>query len=206
MPAMTCFKLCCVQVWAMGCIFVEVCGGPLPYEKITTLAELTKEMLIKRRVTGKPTPTFEGSSSAGAVPGELQAFQSSSRGKCERSAKGRAWQGFKTPNWLKIARQLWSPVVWAFTIKIDPAARKPSSCWRWDRSRGVTRSAAVFFEGGKEGLERTSILSHVGKGHIQLLGPKVSDPMSLVDVVELMVSEHHMKIKKWHQRMMKIGD
>ena len=27
---------------------VEVCGGPLPYEKITTLADLTKEMLIKR--------------------------------------------------------------------------------------------------------------------------------------------------------------
>ena len=25
-----------------------MCGGPLPYEKITTLADLTKEMLIKR--------------------------------------------------------------------------------------------------------------------------------------------------------------
>eukprot|EP00435_Cladocopium_sp_Y103_P069746 s104_g33.t2 len=43
-----------IDVWAMGCIFVEVCGGPLPYEKITTLAELTKEMLIKRRTPSIP--------------------------------------------------------------------------------------------------------------------------------------------------------
>eukprot|EP00434_Breviolum_minutum_P014454 symbB.v1.2.012745.t1/scaffold886.1/size155167/1 len=38
----------------MGCIFVEVCGGPLPYEKITTLADLTKEMLIKRKSPSIP--------------------------------------------------------------------------------------------------------------------------------------------------------
>ncbi|CAJ1432116.1 unnamed protein product [Effrenium voratum] len=38
----------------MGCIFVEICGGPLPYEKITTLADLTKEMLIKRRTPDIP--------------------------------------------------------------------------------------------------------------------------------------------------------
>mmetsp|Transcript_62683 Transcript_62683/g.149583 ORF Transcript_62683/g.149583 Transcript_62683/m.149583 type:complete len:632 (-) Transcript_62683:45-1940(-) len=43
-----------IDVWAMGCIFVEICGGPLPYEKITTLADLTKEMLIKRRTPDIP--------------------------------------------------------------------------------------------------------------------------------------------------------
>ena len=43
-----------IDVWAMGCIFVEVCGGPLPYEKITTLADLTKEMLIKRKSPSIP--------------------------------------------------------------------------------------------------------------------------------------------------------
>ncbi|CAK9117099.1 unnamed protein product [Durusdinium trenchii] len=43
-----------IDVWAMGCIFVEVCGGPLPYEKITTLADLTKEMLIKRKTPNVP--------------------------------------------------------------------------------------------------------------------------------------------------------
>ncbi|CAE7604845.1 unnamed protein product [Symbiodinium natans] len=43
-----------IDVWAMGCIFVEICGGPLPYETITTLADLTKEMLIKRRTPDIP--------------------------------------------------------------------------------------------------------------------------------------------------------
>jgi len=43
-----------IDVWAMGCIFVEVCGGPLPYENITTLADLTKEMLINRRTPDIP--------------------------------------------------------------------------------------------------------------------------------------------------------
>lgn len=38
-----------VDVWAMGCIFSEIYGGPLPYEGINTLADLTREMLINRR-------------------------------------------------------------------------------------------------------------------------------------------------------------
>jgi len=41
-----------IDVWAMGCIFIEICGGPLPYESISTLADLTREMLVHRR---KPT-------------------------------------------------------------------------------------------------------------------------------------------------------
>jgi len=44
-----------IDVWAMGCIFVEICGGPLPYEQITTLADLTKEMLVHRRVPDIPS-------------------------------------------------------------------------------------------------------------------------------------------------------
>eukprot|EP00811_Abedinium_folium_P004388 NODE_1403_length_2489_cov_5.317951.p1 GENE.NODE_1403_length_2489_cov_5.317951~~NODE_1403_length_2489_cov_5.317951.p1 ORF type:complete len:696 (+),score=137.60 NODE_1403_length_2489_cov_5.317951:142-2229(+) len=38
-----------IDIWAMGCIFVEIFGGPLPYENINTLAELTREMLVHRR-------------------------------------------------------------------------------------------------------------------------------------------------------------
>jgi serine/threonine protein kinase len=44
-----------IDVWAMGCIFVEICGGPLPYENITTLADLTREMLVHRRTPDVPT-------------------------------------------------------------------------------------------------------------------------------------------------------
>ncbi|CAE7850298.1 pyk3 [Symbiodinium necroappetens] len=33
----------------MGCIFTEINGGPLPYEGINTLAELTRAMLVNRR-------------------------------------------------------------------------------------------------------------------------------------------------------------
>jgi len=43
-----------IDVWAMGCIFVEICGGPLPYETITTLADLTREMLVHRRTPDVP--------------------------------------------------------------------------------------------------------------------------------------------------------
>jgi len=43
-----------VDIWAMGCIFVEICGGPLPYELITTLAELTRAMLVQRRTPDVP--------------------------------------------------------------------------------------------------------------------------------------------------------
>jgi len=44
-----------IDVWAMGCIFVEICGGPLPYETISTLADLTREMLVHRRTPDVPS-------------------------------------------------------------------------------------------------------------------------------------------------------
>uniref|UniRef100_A0A7S1WJW3 Protein kinase domain-containing protein n=1 Tax=Alexandrium catenella TaxID=2925 RepID=A0A7S1WJW3_ALECA len=43
-----------IDVWAMGCIFVEILGGPLPYEDISTLADLTREMLVHRRAPDVP--------------------------------------------------------------------------------------------------------------------------------------------------------
>merc|ERR1719326_2478968 len=42
-----------VDIWAMGCIFIEIFGGPLPYGGVNTLAELTREMLVNKR-----TPTI----------------------------------------------------------------------------------------------------------------------------------------------------
>lgn len=44
-----------IDVWALGCIFIEILGGPLPYDNITTLAELTKEMLVQRRAPLVPS-------------------------------------------------------------------------------------------------------------------------------------------------------
>lgn len=44
-----------IDIWAMGCIFVEICGGPLPYEQITTLADLTRELLVNRRTPHVPS-------------------------------------------------------------------------------------------------------------------------------------------------------
>lgn len=38
-----------IDVWATGCIFIEIFGGPLPYETIANLAELTRELLVHRR-------------------------------------------------------------------------------------------------------------------------------------------------------------
>lgn len=43
-----------VDIWSLGCIFTEVFGGPLPYEGINTLADLTREMLVNRRVPTIP--------------------------------------------------------------------------------------------------------------------------------------------------------
>lgn len=46
----------------MGCIFVEIFGGPLPYAGINTLAELTREIVMNRR-----TPVVPGH-----IPGSMQ--------------------------------------------------------------------------------------------------------------------------------------
>ena len=43
----------------MGCIFTEINGGPLPYEGINTLAELTREMLVNRRTPSIPPHVAE---------------------------------------------------------------------------------------------------------------------------------------------------
>jgi len=48
-----------VDIWALGCIFVEIFGGPLPYESINTLADLTREMLVHRRSPDVPEFIFE---------------------------------------------------------------------------------------------------------------------------------------------------
>lgn len=56
-----------IDVWAMGCIFVEIQGGPLPYETISTLADLTREMLVHRRAPHVP----------GSIPHELRQVVSS---------------------------------------------------------------------------------------------------------------------------------
>lgn len=44
-----------VDIWSMGCIFTEIFGGPLPYEGINTLADLTREMLVHRRIPQIPS-------------------------------------------------------------------------------------------------------------------------------------------------------
>jgi len=48
-----------VDIWSMGCIFTEVFGGPLPYEGINTLADLTREMLVHRRMPAIPSDIAE---------------------------------------------------------------------------------------------------------------------------------------------------
>merc|ERR1719163_1474696 len=48
-----------IDIWAMGCIFVEIFAGPLPYEQINTLADLTREMLVHRRTPYVPDYIFE---------------------------------------------------------------------------------------------------------------------------------------------------
>jgi serine/threonine protein kinase len=43
-----------VDLWAMGCIFIEIFGGTLPYEEINSLAELTRELLVHKRPPSIP--------------------------------------------------------------------------------------------------------------------------------------------------------
>lgn len=43
-----------VDVWAMACVFIEIFGGPLPYEDINNLADLTREMLVHHRTPDVP--------------------------------------------------------------------------------------------------------------------------------------------------------
>lgn len=43
-----------IDVWAMGCLFIEIFAGPLPYEHISSLADLTREMFVHKRVPEMP--------------------------------------------------------------------------------------------------------------------------------------------------------
>jgi len=38
-----------VDIWAMGCIFIEIFGGPLPYDGINALSELARLMIVGRK-------------------------------------------------------------------------------------------------------------------------------------------------------------
>lgn len=43
-----------IDIWAMGCLFIEILAGPLPYEHINNLADLTREMLVLKRAPEMP--------------------------------------------------------------------------------------------------------------------------------------------------------
>jgi len=34
-----------VDIWALGCIFIEICGGPVPYDECNSLVDLTRLMM-----------------------------------------------------------------------------------------------------------------------------------------------------------------
>jgi len=38
-----------IDIWAMGCVFIEIFGGTLPYDGCNSLAELTRTILVERR-------------------------------------------------------------------------------------------------------------------------------------------------------------
>lgn len=48
-----------IDIWALGCIFVEIFGGRLPYADVNALADLTREMLVHRRAPDVPSHIFE---------------------------------------------------------------------------------------------------------------------------------------------------
>jgi serine/threonine-protein kinase TNNI3K len=43
-----------VDIWAMGCILIELFGGVLPYEDCTTMAQLSARILVERRPPDVP--------------------------------------------------------------------------------------------------------------------------------------------------------
>jgi len=43
-----------IDIWAMACIFIEIFGGPLPYEGCNNLADLTRAILVDRRAPFVP--------------------------------------------------------------------------------------------------------------------------------------------------------
>lgn len=43
-----------IDLWAMACVFIEIYGGSVPYKSISTLADLTREMLVHRRKPSIP--------------------------------------------------------------------------------------------------------------------------------------------------------
>jgi len=49
-----------IDVWSMGCIFIEMFGGPLPYTGIDTLADLTRALLVNRKTPVIPRSTPDG--------------------------------------------------------------------------------------------------------------------------------------------------
>jgi serine/threonine protein kinase len=44
-----------IDIWAMGCIFIEIFGGPLPYEGCNNLADLTRTILMEHRSPHVPS-------------------------------------------------------------------------------------------------------------------------------------------------------
>ncbi|EER00848.1 hypothetical protein Pmar_PMAR002918, partial [Perkinsus marinus ATCC 50983] len=43
-----------VDIWSLGCILIEIFGGPQPYEGCESLRELLKMMLLERRIPYVP--------------------------------------------------------------------------------------------------------------------------------------------------------
>jgi len=44
-----------LDVWAMGCILAEIFGGKIPYDDIVELADLTRAILVDKRLPAIPT-------------------------------------------------------------------------------------------------------------------------------------------------------
>merc|ERR1719215_2516319 len=50
-----------VDIWALGCILIELFAGVLPYAECTSMAQLTARILVERRAPDVPpsvTPSF----------------------------------------------------------------------------------------------------------------------------------------------------